>query len=68
MMWDNMEQEPKGKLLDQQKLGFHHLATNGTILAAANFDGSVHVYDLAAQQKIPSPGMYTGIVHDNLRD
>lgn len=68
MLWDNMEQEPKGKLLDQQKLGFHHLATNGTILAAVNFDGSVHVYDLAAQQKIPSPGMYRRIMHNDYCD
>lgn len=50
-----MEQEPTGKILDQQQLGFHHIATNGTIAAAVNFDGRVHLYDLTSQTKIATP-------------
>lgn len=52
-----MEQEPKGQLLDQQKLGFHHLSTNGTILSAVNFDGSAHLYDLKTLSKIAAPDL-----------
>lgn len=56
ILWDNMVQEPQGQLLDQQKLGFHHLATNGSILAAVNFDGKATLYDLKKQQKVAAPG------------
>ena len=51
-----MVQEPKGQLLDQQKLGFHHLATNGSILSAVNYDGTATLYNLQTQQKIVALG------------
>lgn len=55
-LWDNSETEPKGIVLDEQRLGFHHLSTNGSVVGAVNFDGKAYLYDLTKQQRISTPG------------
>lgn len=57
-LWDNSETEPKGIVLDELSLGFHHISTNGSIVGAVNFDGKAYFYDIAKRQRINAPGKY----------
>ena len=54
-LWDNSETQPKGIVLDEQRLRFHHLSTNGSVVGAVNFDGKAYLYDLTKTTKNQHP-------------